>query len=200
LPGGFFFVQNPGMPHSSNNIELRTPSFDLLPCYIAALSSGWSPNTTRDVSAEQLAAIESDAAGFLARIATFKPGPTTNPDGSVFTMLPGHTWWIWDGAFCGSINFRFQPDTEDLPPTVSGHVGYAVIPAKRGRGIATRALALVLPHAAAVGLKRVLVTCDVDNVGSHKVILANGGAPEKIMDLAEPHKFHLWISTAGRKI
>lgn len=33
----------------------------------------------------------------------------------------------------------------------------------------------VLPHARALGLDRVLVTCDTTNVGSRKVIEANGG-------------------------
>jgi len=36
-------------------VELVEPSLDRLPGYMAALEAGWSPNTTRDVSGEQLA-------------------------------------------------------------------------------------------------------------------------------------------------
>ncbi len=45
--------------------SLRPPSCDLLPSYIAALETGWSPSTTRNVSGEQLAAIRADGDAFL---------------------------------------------------------------------------------------------------------------------------------------
>ena len=48
-------------------------------------------------------------------------------------------------------------------------------PWKRGRGYATRALALILPDARAVGLTEVILTTDIDNYASQKTILANGG-------------------------
>jgi predicted acetyltransferase len=63
-----------------------------------------------------------------------------------------------------------------LPAYCSGHVGYAVVPWKRRRGIATAALRLMLREAwAASGLARVLVTCDEDNIASRGVILGCGG-------------------------
>jgi predicted acetyltransferase len=83
--------------------------------------------------------------------------------------------WIWDGEFCGSIGFRWQPGTSELPPHVLGHIGYAVVPWKRGQGYATEALGLMLPYARAEGLSYVEITTDPDNLGSQRVILANGG-------------------------
>jgi predicted acetyltransferase len=116
----------------------------------------------------------------------------------VVAKLPFRLFWIWDGAFCGAINLRFQRGTEDLPAHVSGHVGYAIVPWKRGIGYAKRALALLLPFAAADGLARVLVTCDEDNVASRKVIAANGGvlsgraaAPND----PEKYKLQFWVPT-----
>lgn len=181
-------------------IELVEPSLARLPAYVAALKTGWSPNTTRDVSAEQLASIRADADGFLRDLTRREGGTVTLGDGSVAPRLPGRVLWIWDGAFCGAINLRFVPGTLDLPPHVSGHLGYAVVPWKRGRGCATRALALLLPVARGLGLPRVLVTCDTGNAASRRVIEANGGvaagsAPHP--DQPGEHKLLFWIDTAA---
>ena len=89
--------------------------------------------------------------------------------------LPGFVRWIWDGELAGSIGLRWQPGTDALPPHVLGHVGYAVVPWKRRRGYATRALGLLLPEARAQGLRRVELTADPDNLASHRVIERNGG-------------------------
>ena len=89
--------------------------------------------------------------------------------------LPGFVRWLWDGAFCGQIGFRWQPGTEALPPHCLGHIGYAVVPWKRRLGYATRALALLLPEARKEGLAWVELTTDPDNLPSQKVITNNGG-------------------------
>lgn len=103
-------------------------------------------------------------------------GPAiTLPNGSTVPRLPGYSMWMWDGQFCGSVGFRWQPGTTELPPYCLGHVGYSVVPWKRRRGYATRALHLLLPHARAEGLAHIELTTDVDNVASRRVIEANGG-------------------------
>lgn len=89
--------------------------------------------------------------------------------------LPGYRRWLWDGEFCGAIGLRWQPGTPALPPTCLGHIGYSVVPWKRGRGYATRALGLLLPEARREGLPYVELTTDAANVASRRVIEANGG-------------------------
>lgn len=59
-----------------------------------------------------------------------------------------------------------------------GHIGYAVRPSARRKGCATHLLALMLEKASALGLTRVLVTCDSDNFGSARTIEKNGGLLE----------------------
>jgi predicted acetyltransferase len=65
-----------------------------------------------------------------------------------------------------------------LTPTledVGGHIGYAIRPDERGKGYGVKILALTLPHARALGLARVLLTCDAANLRSARVIMRNGG-------------------------
>jgi len=154
--------------------ELVRPSRERLPQYAAALERGWSPNNLRDVSDEQLSAIRKDPEAFLRDLVSLDV-PVILPDGRRVPRLPFHVFWLWDGEFCGAASLRFQRGTEDLPPHVTGHIGYAVVPWKRGRGYASRTLALLLPMARVEGLGRVTVTCDDDNAASEHVILKNGG-------------------------
>src|SRR5215469_8964849 len=160
-------------------LRLVRPALELLPEYEAALKRDWSTDNVRGVAAarEELQKILTDPAAFVAALddphAT--GGPIKLPDGSTAPRLPGFRRWMWDGAFCGSIGFRWRPGTEALPPHVLGHIGYAVVPWKRGRGYATRALALMLPHARREGLRFVELTADPDNIPSQKVITSNGG-------------------------
>jgi predicted acetyltransferase len=52
-----------------------------------------------------------------------------------------------------------------------------VVPWKRGRGYASQALKLILAEARQVGLRRVFLVADEDNVASRRVIERNGGEP-----------------------
>jgi predicted acetyltransferase len=62
-----------------------------------------------------------------------------------------------------------------------GHVGYGVRPAHRRRGYATEILRQSLVILRAIGVDRVLVTCDDDNIGSAAVIERCGGVLEDVV-------------------
>jgi predicted acetyltransferase len=160
-------------------LQLVVPSLEHLAGYADALGRGWSPDNVRGEEArrEELAQIAADAKAFLARLddREAKGGPITLPDGTQVPRLPGYRRWMWDDGLCGSIGLRWQPGTDALPPYVLGHIGYAVVPWKRERGYATRALALLLPEARKEGLRSVELTTDPDNIPSQKVITSNGG-------------------------
>lgn len=100
-------------------------------------------------------------------------------------------FWITDGAeVIGSLALRHE--LNDWLLEQGGHIGYSVRPSRRREGHASRALALALGPAAEVGLERVLVTCDEDNLGSRRTIEKNGGVYED----TRADKRRYWICTA----
>ncbi len=63
--------------------------------------------------------------------------------------------------------------------TIGGHIGYSVCPKDRRKGYAAKMLKLILQEARNLGIEKVLLTCDTDNVASIKTIIKNGGIKEK---------------------
>jgi predicted acetyltransferase len=160
-------------------MKLVWPAREYLASYVDALERGWSPDNIRGriTAEEELNRIANDADAFLASLVDREGAgpPLTMLDGTKAPRIPGYRKWMWDGEFCGSIGFRWQPGTEDLPPYCLGHTGYAVVPWKKGRGYATAALAQIITDAAAHGLRFIIVTTAPDNVASQRVIEKNGG-------------------------
>lgn len=90
------------------------------------------------------------------------------------------------------LRHMLTPALEDI----GGHIGYSIRPGERGKGYGTRILSLTLEHARALGLSRVLLTCDTDNVRSARVILGNGGVltSEGYSPLREARVSRYWIA------
>jgi [ribosomal protein S5]-alanine N-acetyltransferase len=82
-------------------------------------------------------------------------------------------WWVHqivvDGVVVGDIGFHGPPDSGR---TVE--IGYSVVPAWRGCGVASAACELILQRAWQDGAETVIAETDHDNLASQAVLLHNG--------------------------
>jgi predicted acetyltransferase len=109
---------------------------------------------------------------FDAYLRTVEAGRRAN--GLESGWVPSIEFWLEDRAqIVGCVRLRVEltPDLEEE----GGHVGYDVRPSMRCRGYGTALLRLALREAKTLGIERVRVTCDADNIGSINVIERNGG-------------------------
>jgi predicted acetyltransferase len=155
------------------NLELVEPSLryrqQMLEMAAEALAAG-------DDRYQQ--ALDMEFEDYIARLQRFAQGIGL-PEGHVRQTT---FWLVRDGQILlGSLRLR-----HDLTPEVErehGQIGYDIRPSQRGKGYGTRQLALGIQKARELGFTRVLVTCDVANLASGRVIEKNGGVLENILIL-----------------
>lgn len=81
-----------------------------------------------------------------------------------------------DNKVVGILDFRHE--LKEFLFKYGGNIGYSIVPSERRKGYAKEMLKLSLEECRKVGLDKVLVTCDKENIASSKTILANGGILE----------------------
>lgn len=81
-----------------------------------------------------------------------------------------------DNKLVGIIDLRHR-----LTPFLrnfGGNIGYSVLPDERGKGYAGEMLGLMLEYCRELGFRKVLLTCDRENLPSARTILSGGGVLE----------------------
>lgn len=94
-------------------------------------------------------------------------------------LVPDSTFFCLDeerNILVGAVNIRHE--LNDYLLAHGGHIGDGVRPSERRKGYATRMIALALEECRKLGITRVLLVCDKDNIGSAKSIVRNGGVLE----------------------
>lgn len=94
-------------------------------------------------------------------------------------LVPDSTFFLLDtdrNRLLGAVNIRHYLNEHLLFD--GGHIGDGIRPSERRKGYATKIIELALVECKKLGIKKVLLVCDKDNIGSQKSIINNGGILE----------------------
>jgi predicted acetyltransferase len=177
--------------------ELITPTAHLHSTWLAARDE-WPVGAHQDGTGLRLASSEDDldgAAGFAAWVERLRKQSDTSAPVDEGRVHATHWWIVEDDSYLGAIDLRHYLNAFLLEG--GGHIGYSIRPSARGQGRATWALGAALPRARALGLERVLLTCDDDNTASARTIERNGGVLEDTRSTSIGLKRRYWISLVG---
>lgn len=110
-------------------------------------------------------------------------------------LVPDSTFFCFDekrNLMVGAVNIRH--DLNDYLLKYGGHIGDGIRPSERRKGYATEMIRLALEECRKLGLTRVLMTCDKNNIGSAKSIIRNGGILENEVWENDSVKQRYWIN------
>jgi predicted acetyltransferase len=178
--------------------HLERPSTAHAASYVEALAEGFVRGTMAPASPERVAEIARDFGRFLAEL-TDQAGSIMLPGGRLVPKVPFTVFWLVDeNGFIGELSLRHHLNEWLLQS--GGHIGYGVRPSRRRQGLGRLMLRLAVPEARSRGIDRLLLTAHEPNTGSRRIIEANGGVLENIVDdmLGGGPLCRYWIDIAKR--
>ena len=108
--------------------------------------------------------------------------------------VPDVTLFYYDknrNIFVGTVNIHHYLNDKLLK--TGGHIGGGIKPSERRKGYATAMIGLALDECKRLGINKVLVCCDKDNIGSAKSIINNGGILENEVEENGHIEQRYWI-------
>lgn len=110
--------------------------------------------------------------------------------------VPSSLYYAYDedrNIMVGAVNIRHYLNDKLLFD--GGHIGNGVRPSERRKGYGTLIISLALKECKKLGINKVLITCNKDNIGSKKSIINNGGILEnEVIDEDGKKVLRYWIS------
>ena len=103
-------------------------------------------------------------------------------------LVPATLYFLVDekNKICGALDIRHE--LNEYLEKFGGHIGYGIAPSERKKGYGKIQLKLGLEKAKKIGLKKVLITCDDNNVSSARTIEACGGIYNDTLADAEANR------------
>ncbi len=109
--------------------------------------------------------------------------------------VPDSTFFCFDvdrNIFVGAVNIRHYLNESLLFD--GGHIGDGIRPSERRKGYATAMIGLALEECKKLGIAKVLMVCDKNNIGSSKSIIKNGGILENEIESNGVLQQRYWIN------
>ena len=110
-------------------------------------------------------------------------------------IVPNTTFFCLDeerNIFVGAVNIRHYLNEALL--LNGGHIGDGIRPSERRKGYATKMIGLALEECKKMGIDKVLMVCDKNNIGSAKSIMNNGGVLENEVVVNGVTEQRYWIT------
>lgn len=122
------------------------------------------------------------------RFLVYTGGPV--PEG----LVPATTYFALDtqrNIFVGAVNIRHY--LNDALLLNGGHIGDGIRPSERRKGFGTEMIRLALEKCREMGMDRVLMVCDRENIASARTIIKNGGVMENEVVVDGNTEQRYWI-------
>lgn len=100
-------------------------------------------------------------------------------------------WAVVGNKVVGRIGLRHKL-TKELR-SFGGHIGQDVAPSEQRKGYGSEMLQQILIKARRLNIKKVLLTCKVNNKASRRLIEKNGGKLEKVIENNSRKECLYWI-------
>jgi len=97
-----------------------------------------------------------------------------------------------DDRLIGMINIRHR--LNEFLLNKGGHIDYSVRKSERQKGYAIEMLGLALKECARLNIRKVLITCDKDNIASARTIIRNGAELENEIKVGNRISQRYWIT------
>lgn len=137
-----------------------------------------------------------DGSGGLRNATTFEEWYSNLKEETVRDgLVPSTTYMaisINNNRLIGMIDIRHY--LNDYLLNFGGHIGYSIRKSERKKGYATEMLALALKECEKLNIKKVLLTCDKNNIASAKTMINNGAKLENEVSQENRITQRYWIT------
>ncbi|WP_414756000.1 GNAT family N-acetyltransferase [Anabaena sp. CCY 9910] len=172
-------------------LELIKPTCDLYSEFIDMVKEYQKHGESRLFDQNNLTLIQEDFSAYIQYLENNSKGIDLKPG-----FVPATTFWLvaQSKIILGESQLRHW-----LIPTLErrgGHIGYMIRPLQRSKGYGTQILTKTLEKARNMGLSRVLLTCNKDNISSARVIQKNQGqlTSEEFLENSDIVISRYWIN------
>lgn len=171
-------------------LELINPTCDLYSEFIDMVTEYQERGESRLFDRNNLTLIQENFSAYIQYLENNSKGIDLKPG-----FVPATNFWLvtQSKVILGESQLRHW-----LIPSLEhqgGHIGYMIRPLQRSKGYGTQILAMTLEKARNMGLNRVLLTCNQDNLASARIIQKNQGklTSEGLLENSDKVISRYWI-------